>query len=333
MKKRNIELCILCILILCSVAGLTWYALRREPQPESEPFQTASARAFSTPTTAANFWDLMAKQNEPATAAKITKVSDPDPNDENDPLPLTFPKNISIYSLAFYGDVTAARAGLFTNYDDLQKALSTAVYDQRKVTAWTVTAASPKIQTCSQLDALKAVIQTQLALVKKTMQDISGAQVVTSKMKDENMAQQLKLSGLCQVVPPPDICKTLATQDGPMFPLLGQYNMTNDALAGNEEDIQNALQTVNDTFSVLGCVNPKLSFDSESDAGYINTEELQLNLQRMSPYYLSPDTLKSITAVIVPGGAQLSAPISTTADALVDITNVIKNIKILTNTT
>ena len=275
----------------------------------------------------------MAKQNDPVIAAKITKVSDPDPNDTSDPLPLTFPKHISIYALAFYGDVTAARAGLFSNYNDLQKALSTTVYDQRKVTAWTTTTVSPKIQTCSQLEALKAVIQTQLALVKKTMQDISGTQVVASKMKDENMTQQLKLSGICQVMPPPEICKTLATQDAPMFPLLGQYNIANDALAGNEEDIQNALQTVNDTFSVLGCVDPKFSFDSGSDAGYINTEELQTNLQRMSPYYLSPDTLKSITAVIVPGGAQLSAPISTTADALVDITNVIKNIKILTNTT
>ena len=328
MKKIHIELCILCILILCIVAGLTWYSLRREP----EPFQSRSPSRFSTPTSAATFWDLMAKQNQPAIAEKIAKVSDPDPNDPNDPLPLSFPKNISIYSLAFYGDVSGARQALFTQYDGLQTALSTAVYDQRNVTAWTTSPTAPRERTCSQLEALRAVIQTQLWLVKKRMQDLSGTQVVASKMKDENMAQQLKLSGICQVVPPPDICKTLATQDGPMFPLLGQYNTANDALAGNEEDIQNAMQTVNDTFSVLGCTNPKFSFDSDSDAGYINTDELRDNLQRMSPYYLSPDTLKSITGVLVPGGTQLSGPLSTTADALVNITGVIKNIKLLTNT-
>jgi hypothetical protein len=353
MKKINIELWILCILILFIVAGLTWYALRKTSHTISEEFQSNVASgnqakprppnikpAIAMPpisqssNIAASFWSIMQQKNDPEISTLIEKVSDPDPNDENDVLPLSFPTHISMYSLAAYNmDVSGARASLFLNYDALQRMLSTTVYDQRKVNAWSTSPTAPIIQTCSQLDALKAIIQTQLLLVKRKMQDLSGTQVAASKMKDENMAQQLKLLGICQVLPPPDICKNLATQDGPFFPLLGQYETANDILAGNEEDIQNALVTVNDTFSVLGCGNPKLSFDSESDAGYINTDELRINLQRISPYYLSPDTLKSILGVIVPGGKQLTPSISTTADALIDINNVIRNIKLLTNTT
>jgi hypothetical protein len=328
MNKKNIELWILCILILCIVAGLTWYTLRK--QPGEEPFQLAAGSGSGS--IASKFWELMEKQNEPAVAAKIAKVSDPDPNDENDPLPLSFPSHISIFALATYGDVSGARAALFSKYDELQKSLSTGVTDQAKVAVWTTSSTAPLTQTCNQLNAVKAVIQTQIATLRKTMQDISGTQVVANAMKNENMAHQIKLSGLCQIVPPPDICKNLASQDGPLFPLLTRYDNINDNLSANEEDVEGMLQTVNDTYQVLGCGTTNFTFNADSDIGYINTDELRSNLQRMSPYYLSPDTLRYISSSIVPRGDQLPTYTATTADTLINIRSVITNIKRLTNT-
>jgi len=284
--------------------------------------------------TTRSFWDLIGKQNDPTTAALVAKVSDPDPDDENDPFPLSFPLHISMYSLAKYNmDVSGARTALFNNYNGLQSELSTNVYSQSEVAAWTTSPTSALTQTCTQLDAVKRVAEVQLATLKQTMRDLSGTEVSANAMKNENMALQLKLSGLCQGVTPPTICQTLASQDGPLFPLLSKYEAADDALAANETDIQNTLQTINDTYSVLGCISPNFSFDGDKDAGYVNTEELRINLQRISPYYVSPDTLKYITNAMVPGGKQLSTPLSTTADMIIDINRVIKNIKFMTNTT
>jgi len=49
------------------------------------------------------FWDLVDKidkKKDPATVAALAKVTDPDTNDENDPMPLVFSKYISIYALS-----------------------------------------------------------------------------------------------------------------------------------------------------------------------------------------------------------------------------------------
>jgi len=73
--------------------------------PAAAPETTARATAVATkrPTNTASFWDLVDKidkKQDPVKIAALARVTDPDPNDPNDRMPLTFSKYISIYALS-----------------------------------------------------------------------------------------------------------------------------------------------------------------------------------------------------------------------------------------
>lgn len=72
-----------------------------------------------------------------------------------------------------------------------------------------------------------------------------------------------------------------------------------------------------------------ISFSSDTHTGNIDTTTLLAKLQQLSPYYLSPDTLQYITSSII-SSADTQSTLSTTSDILINITNIINNIKILT---
>ena len=74
-----------------------------------------------------------------------------------------------------------------------------------------------------------------------------------------------------------------------------------------------------------------IAYNSDRDVGTVDTTVLRSKLQQFSPYYLSPDTLQYITGSII-SAADSQATIMTTSDILINITNVINNIKTLTNT-
>ena len=65
--------------------------------------------------------------------------------------------------------------------------------------------------------------------------------------------------------------------------------------------------------------------------GTVDTTTLLSKIQTLSPYYLSPDTLQYITTSII-SAADSTATITTTSDILVNIGNVVKNIKSITGT-
>jgi hypothetical protein len=385
MKQIHLYLWILGISII-AVA----YILYNAPQ---EGFQVSPAQ------TSTNFWALSKKvdANDAPTITALARVSGPDPNDSNDTMPLTFSKYISIYAMAKYNsDLSGARSALFNNYNQLQTEMSTNLYDQAQVAAWS---SDPINQTCRKLDTLRAGFITQYATTVSSMQDLSGTSILASAMRDENMTYQQQLIAKCQGTPLSPACIALANQEGPVFPLLAKYENVNNTLLLSEIDVSNNLQTINDTYSVLGCTNPNQFFvapsstqvywinsntkypvssctpctaaingnicgtspgpNQISDAtmaripigaaftcsmvasaqlqfldtqtGTIDTTILRSKLQQLSPYYLSPDTLQYITTSII-SAADSSTSIMTTSDTLIDLSNVIANIKNMTGT-
>jgi len=73
--------------------------------PVATPTPTAAetAAAATAATNSAAFWDLVYKvdkQQDPVKIAALARVTDPDPNDPNDRIPLRFSKYISIYALS-----------------------------------------------------------------------------------------------------------------------------------------------------------------------------------------------------------------------------------------
>jgi len=228
------------------------------------------------------------------------------------------------------------------------------------------------------------------------MQDLSGTAYTASAMHTENIGLQQQLVTQCQSSPLSAACISLASQEKPMFDLLAKYENTNNSLFSNELDISNNLQTINNTYTAIGCSNPnqffsltgsgtnvfwvdaglttkypvssctpcgeiaictkvnkapQSFFDSlktgpnftcpmiaasqlaflDTQTGVVDTTTLRSNLQQLSPYYISPDVLQNITGSIL-SAADTTATISTTSDILIDINNVINNIKSLTNT-
>jgi hypothetical protein len=364
----------------------------------TEGFQTAPPR-LSQPapaTTIANFWDISNRldRNDDFTTRALTRVSDPDPNDENDTMPLSFSKYISIYALArFNGDLSGARLALFNDYNTLQTEMSRDVYDTREKTTWE---ADPINQSCKKLDLLRGTFIAKYAETVSSVQDLSGTAILAGTMRDENLAYQQLLISKCQGSPLSPACVNLANQEGPVFSLVAKYDNANTTLFSAEIDISNNLQTINDTYAVLGCKNPNQFFKGSSATYWINnnikyavantscsatinanmsgtspgpmaisdsvlnriptgptftcnmvaTAQLQFNdsttgivdttvllskLQTMSPYYLSPDTLNYITSSVI-SSADATGSVMTTADILIDIRNVINNIKLLTGT-
>lgn len=274
-----------------------------------------------------NFWSLVNTKNEPAVARQISKVRNPVPDD---PIPATFPQYLSMYALAKYNyDTNDARNALLNKYDTLQSEMSTNLYDQGSVAAWT---ANPKEQTCAELNKLTNLFTQQLRPFSKSVQDLSGSAILAGSMRDENMEYQIKYKDAC-TNPTSAACISLASQEGPLFPLLEKYNKVNDSLFSNEYDLSNNIQMLQETYRLLQCTDPSpnATFQVETTTGYIDTPALLTKLQDFSPYYLSPDTLKYITGSIISGG-EVQNSVLTTSDLYINIANTLNNIKALTNT-
>ena len=298
---------------------VVWYSYR------VEGFQLTNPEAIKS-----NFWKLT-KSTEPALIAQLAQVRSPDPNDPNDMIPVKFSKYISMYALAKYDyDVSGARQALFTQYDTLQSEMSTNLYDQAAVAAWK---ANPKGQTCAQLNTLMNTFTTKLATLRTSVQDLSGTALLAGSMRDENMEYQVKYKNACKTNPISRECIRLASQEGPVFSLLSQYNTVNNSLFSNEYDLSNNIQMLQATYDILQCTNPNpdAKFQVQSTTGFVDTSTLLTKLQDFSPYYLSPDTLTYITGSIV-SATDSQASVATTSDMYINIANIINNIKTLTNT-
>jgi len=273
-----------------------------------------------------NFWGILNAKNTPAVAAQISKVRNPA---ENDPIPVKFPQYLSMYALAKYDyNTQEARNALLQKYDTLQSEMSTNLYDQGSVAAWT---ANPKAQTCAELNKLLNSFTQKLETLRNSVQDLSGTAMFAGSMRDENMEYQIKYKAAC-TNPTSAACISLASQEGPVFPLLAKYNAVNDSLFSNEYDLSNNIQMLQETYSLVQCTdpNPSATFQVESTSGYIDTPALLTKLQNFSPYYLSPDTLKYITGSIISGGDVQDSVIKT-SDLYINIANTLNNIKALTN--
>lgn len=203
--------------------------------------------------TVSNFWNISKKvdSNDAPTTAALKRVSDPDPTDPNDKMPLQFSKYISMYALAKYNnDVSGARLALFNNYDNLQNELSSNLYDPNVRTSWNT---EPKKQTCDQLDSIRKTLYQKALTISSQVQDISGTTSLASTIRDENYAYQQQYKNQCQGTPLSSACIQLANQEGPVFSLLAKYDNLNTNIFTAELDISNNLQTINDTFNLLQC--------------------------------------------------------------------------------
>jgi len=275
---------------------------------------------------ATSFWDLVYKvdkEQDPVAIGKVSQVSDPDPNDTNDLMPLKFSKYISIYALSQYGDLSGARQALFNNYNSMQSGLSKNVYSPPPE------GTDLKARSCANLDAARNSYTIKYNQVVTATQDLSGMAIKAGAMREENLAYQNANIEACKGGNRSPACISLASQEGPLFSLLAKYDTVNNTLATSGAiDISNNLNVINTAYKFLGCAGAPLAF-SQNLAVTIDTQTLISQLNQMSPYYLSPDTLQYITTSII-SGPETDKSLMTDAEMLINISRVISNIKTMT---
>ena len=215
---------IIWILGILVIATCMWW-------PYKEGFQLASSTSYriaDQATTQTNFWNISSKVDakDAATIAALARVTDADPTDKKDIMPLQFSKYISMYAMAKYNnDLSGARQALFNNYNQLQSEMSTSLYDQSTVSSWK---ANPKEKTCDQLDNARKTLTQKIFDLRSKIQDLSGTSVLASSMRDENMEYQNKYKNKCPGTSLSPACIQLANQEGPVFPLLAKYEDVNN---------------------------------------------------------------------------------------------------------
>jgi hypothetical protein len=137
--------------------------------------------------------------------------------------------------------------------------------------------------------------------LRPTIQDLSGSALVAAGAKDENMRFQKRFfqdcSGTTGASTGP--CKDLVTQDEGLFSIYTEYEATNTDLFSREIEVLEAIEVVTNTMKLLKCPNPKtLAYSVDKDIGYIDTETLFMKLSELSPYYVSPDIIRSLSSAI-----------------------------------
>jgi len=256
----------------------------------------------------------------------LASITNPDPGDT---IPVKFATNISAYALAKFGSPAAARAALMIDYNNIEKEMETILYDPAKRVAWS---ADPQKETCVELDKLYTTFKNRQKETLAKAQDISGSIGLTGQLRDDNVNFQTAYQSTCLQKPMSDACKNLASQDGPLFSLLSQYNTSQYDLYSGQIDISDNIQTIRDVYTILNCPRkPDMSMPTGDELGTIDTTALTIKLQSFSPYYLSPDILQNIVRSIVSAN-DVGGTLKYTSDTLININQIVNNIKTLTNT-
>lgn len=226
----------------------------------------------------------------------------------------------------YTSDASGARSSLFNNYDVLEQKLSNEVYSAPPA------GTDPKVKSCSNLETAKADYMAQYNAIIKSNQDLSGQAIAASAMREENLAYQTTNLASCKGSPSP-ACISLANQEAPVFSLLANYDNVNNTMASSGfYDLSNNIDVINTAYALLGCSGSAPIKFSPNDTGVIDTQTLMSNLNKMSPYYLSPDTLQYITSSIV-STSYTDKSLMTDADKLANISKVINNLKAITGAT
>jgi len=163
--------------------------------------------------------------------------------------------------------------------------------------------------------------------MKRSMNDVSGlpfTQKVAIAAKSENMVFQYKHTDACTALinlknptglelEQQQACIRIASQDQLLYnTIIPAYDLTNKTLYDQEIAINDTLDTINDTITLLKCggstdISGDITFSVDDDVGTVDNYELKDTLNILSPYYISGATLAYITTYLVGNGLLDSA--------------------------
>uniref|UniRef100_A0A6C0D818 Uncharacterized protein n=1 Tax=viral metagenome TaxID=1070528 RepID=A0A6C0D818_9ZZZZ len=158
---------------------------------------------------------------------------------------------------------------------------------------------------CSELSSKRAFLQTYINNLKDKVTNINNSLIGTASVKKENMNFQKFFTQFCMTTRPmSEACKKLASTDKYPLQELPNMDVYLVSLFNSEVDIDNLLQKLNYYSDLIGCSSNTVdasgyTFDVSTGLGEIDTESAFLELQKLSAYYLSPDTIKYILKFLI----------------------------------
>lgn len=158
---------------------------------------------------------------------------------------------------------------------------------------------------CSELTSKRDFLQRYINNLKSNIHEINRSLDGTYNIKKENMNYQTFFKNFClSTRPMSEACKMLASTDKYPLEQLPNMDVMYVTLINNEYPIDNLYQKLNYYSDMIGC-----SIDTVDTSGNIfsisdNLEEIDtstafLELEKLSPYYLSPDTIKFILRFLI----------------------------------
>ena len=164
------------------------------------------------------------------------------------------------------------------------------------------------IEACNELNQKRAFLQQYIKYLRAPVQDLSSTLIASAHGKAENMAYQQKLKTKC-LQNMTDACKELASVDAYEFEVLPDMDIFFQNLLMGGYSFDSLLQTLNTYDQILNCpINPnsRVTFDISDtyidvvrDIGEIDTETLALQLENLSPYYLSPVVVQFLLKFLI----------------------------------
>lgn len=170
---------------------------------------------------------------------------------------------------------------------------------------YTEEAFSSYSESCDELNSKKQFLRNNINNLKSKVHDINSSLIGTANIKKENMNYQNFFKTFClSTRPMSDACKKLASTD--KYPLEQLPNMDTYfvGLLNSEVDIDNLYQKLNYYSDLIGCTRNTVdasgtSFSVSNNLEDIDTQTAFLELEKLSPYYLSPDTIKYILRFLI----------------------------------
>jgi hypothetical protein len=221
---------------------------------------------------------------------------------ETDTFTITIPRQLAVWALQTISPIPAtARQAIIDDYPRYLAQFTTRSPEQSgRNTTWSQ---NPFGESCNQVALLGQYYTSLLNRIRPIVQDLSGTVYTAMIQKDDNLRYQLYSLTKCKKVLTED-CKALASQDDILQQFDAPYSAVNSIIIEAEVELTERIKLINEVLTRIGCqtlpiVTTLTDGPPKGGLGYIDNELLNLKLQEMSPYYISPGTLEFVTKLLV----------------------------------
>lgn len=192
---------------------------------------------------------------------------------------------------------------------------------------------------CNEITSKRLFLRSYIRSLRAPVQDLSATMLTAYYGKKENMNYQNIFTDKCLENGIDQPCKKLASVDTYQFQVLPDMLIFYRNLLIGGYDIDELLQKLNFYSEMLNCPDNPANratgdtsgnevFDNSRDVGQIDTEALANELQKLSPYYLSPDVVEFLLKFLI-SQEQLNNLNFTSADYVKQESNLMTKIQCL----